>query len=152
MGKRRRVSTELDEAWASWNRAPGDAGTAARLEEACAAAAAATGSTATSVRIGLADAARGVLGGSVEIVKLPPAKVPPTGESRGRPRMGPTVLVTVVGPESWSYDWPVAPVEHVLKEAAYRLKRLSRKDAPLGVYRVTVQGQTREVVRSAGEE
>lgn len=143
------MSTELEAAWASWNRAPGEVGTAARLEAACGGV---EGSSATDVRIALADAARAKLGTAVEIVALPPAKAPRTGESKGRPRMGPAATVTVSGPESWSYDWPDAPVEHVLKQAAYRLKRLTRKDAPLGVYRVTVNGQSREVVRSGTEE
>lgn len=62
-----------------------------------------------------------------------------------------SVVVSVSGPVSWSYSWPWAPVEHVLRQAASRLERLTPNDAPFGVYRVTVDGTTREVVRAPGE-
>lgn len=68
------------------------------------------------------------------------------------PHRAKSVLVTVRGPESWSWYWPTAPVDAVLQRAAKALRRLSAKDAPFGVYQVTVNGTTREVVRSARED
>lgn len=66
-------------------------------------------------------------------------------------RMMDAVLVEVSGPLSWSYYWPTAPIEYTLNRAARALKRLTIQDAPYGVYRITVNGSSREVVRSAAE-
>lgn len=152
MGRRRRVSSEIEAALASWNRAPGEAGTAARLEAACSAVAWDEGLSATDVRIRLADAARAKLGTSVEIVALPPAKPPRPEGRKDRPRLAPAVLVSVTGPLSWSWWWPTSSTEHILKRAASAVARLSAKEAPFGVYRVRVNSSEREVVRSAAEE
>lgn len=150
-GRRLSMPSELEAAWESWNRVPGEEGTAARLEEACRTAAG--GATATEIRESLAAGARAKLGSDIAVVVLPAAKTarPDVGPAE-RPRMGEAVSISVSGPLSWSWFWPKGEVEYLLKRAAIALRRLSVKEAPLGVYTVTVSGSSRQVIRSARED
>lgn len=55
--------------------------------------------------------------------------------------------ITVEGPISWSYQWPNGNTAHLLKRAEQALLLLSPRDAPYGIYDITVDGVTARVLR-----
>lgn len=141
--------SDLRAAREAWEEKPGEESRAARMEAACEAARGDL--TTTEFRERLAAERRALYGPARIVVELPPhKKVEP--ESIPHPRYRPQACrVQVRGPVDWEWDWPAGETEYTIARAARAIKRLTPKDAPLGVYRVTVNGTTREVVRAVVE-